>query len=94
MPIGYFTPIKNVDTIVCLETCDDISVNKISTNNMESVKSREKYIKIATDIGIKIDNHDLTVEQKQDLLVFEGQNRDVFAKDLSELELATNMNVE
>lgn len=56
-------------------------ISSISTNNL----SDEQYIKIAQDLGINLEDADLTTEQKRKLLVFIGQNRKSFAKDFSEL---------
>ena len=45
----------------------------------------EQYIEIAKEVGLNLDDTDLTEAQKQRLYVFLGQNRKTFAKDFSEL---------
>ena len=48
-------------------------------------KSDEYYENIAKDLGLNLDNSELSEEQKQKLYTFLGRNRDIFAKDSSEL---------
>ena len=48
-------------------------------------KSDEYYENIAKDLGLNLDNSVLSEEQKQKLYKFLGRNRDIFAKDSSEL---------
>ncbi|XP_069128989.1 uncharacterized protein [Argopecten irradians] len=57
-----------------------VSSISTKTNNTDSANVQK-----AKDIGISIENSDLTTEQKNKLLSFLGKNRDVFAKDMSEL---------
>ena len=45
---------------------------------------REKYIQLAKDIDINLDHSELSGE-KLDFLEFLGQNRDIFATNLSEM---------
>ena len=48
-------------------------------------KSDGYYENIAKDLGLNLDNSELSEEQKQKLYTFLGRNRDIFAKDSSEL---------
>ena len=60
-------------------------VHNINTELDTKSLSDEQYIAIAKEIGINLDESDLTDEQKHKLYIFLGQNRKVFAKDFSEL---------
>ena len=68
------------------------NLNSVYNVNVESsgTLTNEQYIKIARDLGINLDDADLTSEQKEKLLIFIGKNRKCFAKDFSELGL-TNL---
>ena len=57
------------------------SVNSMSTDHV----SAQDYKNIVLDLGINLDNTNLSTEQKEKLYNFLGQNRDMFAKDISEL---------
>ena len=48
-------------------------------------ESEINYKNIAKDLGFNLDNSELSEEQKQKLYTFLGRNRDIFAKDSSEL---------
>ena len=48
-------------------------------------ESEIHYKNIAKDLGFNLDNSELSEEQKQKLYTFLGRNRDIFAKDSSEL---------
>ena len=65
----------------------DASQSMPTVMSMDTTKNdtNQKYIQIAEELGFDLNNSDLTDEQKQTLLVVLGQNRDVFAKDISEL---------
>ena len=65
-------------------------VHNINTELDAKSLSDEQYIAIAKEIGINLEESDLTDEQKHKLYIFLGQNRKVFAKDFSELG-KTNM---
>lgn len=57
------------------------SINFIGNSQL----SDDQYIEIAQNLGINLDDSDLTAAQKHKLLVFIGRNRKTFAKDFSEL---------
>ena len=48
-------------------------------------ESEKYYENIAKDLGLNLDNSELSEEQKRKLYPFLGRNRDIFAKDSSEL---------
>ena len=48
-------------------------------------ESESYYENIAKELGVNLDNSELSEEQKQKLNTFLGRNRDIFAKDSSEL---------
>ena len=47
----------------------------------------DDYITIAQDLGINLNDSDLTTTQKKNLMIFIGKDRKTFAKDFSELGL-------
>ena len=51
----------------------------------EQNNQNQNYETILKDIGINLDCADLSNEQKQKLINFLGRNRDMFAKDMSEI---------
>ena len=51
-------------------------------------ESEIQYENIAKDLGLNLDHSELSEEQKQKLYTFLGRNRDIFAKDPSELQEA------
>ena len=57
------------------------SVNPISTNNQH----QQNFKSMAKDLGITLENSDLSDNQKDQLFTLLGKNQDVFAKDMSEL---------
>ncbi|XP_053405096.1 uncharacterized protein LOC128558877 [Mercenaria mercenaria] len=80
----------NVTQVTDLPTSENseasTSVNSIHTDTLTD----EHYIEIAEDLGISLNDSDLTSDQKRRLLIFIGKNRKSFAKDFSELGL-TNL---
>lgn len=67
-------------------------INQPDTNNtdMNAIdalddETKTNYRKLADELNFDLSQTDLTSEQKDDLLIFLGKNRKVFAKDLSEL---------
>ena len=68
-------------TIHQLSEPDSVHINSFDqTSNINSAKQD-----ILDNLGIKVENNGLTEQQKTQLLNFLAQNRDIFAKDLSEL---------
>ena len=59
--------------------------NSCSEHTHSSEHTTASYIETAKSLGFTLEDSTLTDEEKQDFLCFLGQNRDVFAKDLSEL---------
>lgn len=64
-----------------IEPLEDPSNDKGETRTTSSKTNKEK----AEDLGISLDDADLTEINKAKLLEFIGKNRDVFAKDMTEL---------
>ena len=60
-------------------------VHNLNTECNTNPLTDKQYTEIAKEVGINLDDADLTDTQKQKLYVFLGQNRKVFAKDFSEL---------
>ena len=75
-PSIKITNVTSSDTSV--QCVDPVTVTSNSSDNKD-------YVKIAEDMGIKLSDNSLSDKQKNDLLTCIGQNRDVFACDLSEL---------
>ena len=63
-----------------LET-DPVHINSLSDSTTLDNSAKQKIL----DLGVNIDSNELSEQQKNQLLHFLAQNRDVFAKDLSEL---------
>ncbi|MES9903532.1 MAG: reverse transcriptase domain-containing protein, partial [Sedimenticola sp.] len=77
-------PFDDNDTSTCTQG-DVVTDHFVASATAEAAESDEDLIKIAKDLGISLDDSDLSPDQKQSLLTFIGKNRDVFAKDTSEL---------
>ena len=60
------------------EITDSHTINA-TTTEMDD----EHYLSLAAELGINLDNSDLSPDQKRQLLLFIGKNRKVFAKDNS-----------
>ena len=54
----------------------------------EENESEIQYRNIAKDLGLNLDHSELSEEQKRKLYTFLRRNRDIFAKDSSELKEA------
>ena len=86
--IGKFTPLDHTDEITTVtdDFLEDLqphpTVNNVSTLTREE---EDKYIALAKDLGIDFTQSNFDDTQKRQLLILLGQNRDIFAKDLSEL---------
>ena len=65
---------------------DQPFVNLADTS--EENQSEVNYENIAKDLGLNLDHSELSDEHKQKLYSFLGRNRDIFAKDSSELKEA------
>jgi hypothetical protein len=72
-------------TLLPTHSIQEYNPENIPSVNMIEVKPDESYIKIAQELGVTIENPNLSNFQKQQLLTLIGQNRDCFAKDMSEL---------
>ena len=57
-------------------------------DTLEENQSEINYENIAKDLGLNLDHSELSEEQKRKLYLFLGRNRDIFAKDSSELKEA------
>ena len=81
-PLARFIP---VDDINILSThLQDNSVTQPQVNSIQQ-QVDDNYIKIARDLGITLQNTDLSKDQKQQLMSLIGANRDCFATSMSEL---------
>ena len=65
-----------------LKESNSVHVMGLSTDSGSQTLDSEKIVK---DLGINLDDTDLTVDQKDKLYGFLARNRDIFAKDMSEL---------
>ena len=81
-PLARFLPTDGIDILQTHISDEDAPA--LCLNNI-SVQPDEKNIQLANELGINIDNSDLSVTEKRQLLSLIGANRDCFAKDLSEL---------
>ena len=77
---------QNITQVTDHDDLPSVNLLSMSTEN----ESDLHYQKIAKDLGLNLDDTDLAEEQKQKLYTFLGRNRDIFAKDMSELG-KTNM---
>ena len=89
-PIATFTPINDTDIIAQLTddssphetyTCQAPSVNQVDSQS----KTDNDFIAMAHELGFDLTDSDLSELEKNKLLSFIGQHRDVFAKDITEL---------
>ena len=69
----------------CIHTLEESNSTNLFSVSDNNVKSDDHYKKILLDLGINLDNTEITSEQKTRLCQLLGQNRDIFAKNLSEL---------
>ena len=63
---------------------DDLPSVNLTDPSLEN-ESEIQYENIAKDLGLNLDHSELSDEQKRKLYTFLGRNRDIFAKDSSEL---------
>ena len=83
--LALATPISE-NSLTPLESTNDPSVASLSTSNKPpETLSDPEAIRIASSLGIKLDNPDLSENEKNQILALIGKNRDIFATDLSEL---------
>ena len=86
IPVACAIDINDPSIEITDVTSSDTSVQCVDPVTVTSNSSDYKdYVKIAEDMGIKLSDNSLSDKQKIDLLTCIGQNRDVFACDLSEL---------
>ena len=69
-------------SIFKLKENSSVHIMGLSTDSGSKTSDAEKVVK---DLGINLDDTDLTVDQKHKLYGFLARNRDIFAKDMSEL---------
>ena len=69
-------------SILDLKEPNSTHVTGLSTDGRSEILGKEKMKK---DLGINLDDSNLSKEQKEKLYNFLGRNRDIFAKDMSEL---------
>lgn len=74
--------IDDPSTISVLLEPNSANIFNLSALDSEQDENNEEIVK---NLGIDIENNNLTIEQKQKLIRFLGKNRDIFTKDLSEL---------
>ncbi|KAK3084626.1 hypothetical protein FSP39_016530 [Pinctada imbricata] len=74
--------LDNSPQISSLNSCKTASINALNSQDEEVFIN---YKKVATDLGISLENSELSENNKTKLLQLIGRNRDIFAKDLSEL---------
>ena len=94
-PTNYPVFLKEDFVIATSHLVDEQNIQQVTDHDEqasvnlldESVenKSDEYYENIAKDLGLNLDNSELSEEQKRKLYTFLGRNRDIFAKDSSEL---------
>ena len=86
--------LKRRSQIAKVSLVDDSSISKLqepsqasafNINSSRSTTQAQDYKQTAKDLGINIDDNNLSQEQKDQLYNFLGRNRDIFAKDMSEL---------
>ena len=82
----------NKAEITQISDLDNIKFENIENLNSvdASTLTDDDFITIAEDLGVNLNDSDLTNTQKRNLLIFIGKNRQTFAKDFSELGL-TNL---
>jgi hypothetical protein len=78
--LGKLFPIS---TIQCIDK--PIDENNMVNSLHSKSQSEAEYIKIAKDFGIDFTNCNLPPEHKRKLMIFLGQNHDVFAKSSSDI---------
>ena len=59
--------------------------NEAHVFSMDETSHKADHEQVIKDLGINLDNTDLSEDQKNRLYQFLGNNRDIFAKDISEL---------
>ncbi len=76
------------DMIGTTDTSNNVDIH-VEVNKAEldqsPLQSEDDYIQVAKELGFTLEDADISEEEKRQLLVLLGKNRDVFAKDLSEL---------
>lgn len=85
--IGRLVPVHTDSIMEFDNECEtsEPTVMSASTSNAKEYTKIEECKKIVADLGISLDDSDLTEEQKQKLYTFIASNRNSFAKDTSEL---------
>lgn len=64
----------------CIHTLEESNSTNLFSVSDNNVKSDDHYKKILLDLGINLDNTEITSEQKTRLCQLLGQNRDIFPK--------------
>ena len=94
-PTNYPVFLKENFVIATSHLVDEQNIQQVTDHDEqasvnlldESVENESEihYKNIAKDLGFNLDNSELSEEQKRKLYTFLGRNRDIFAKDSSEL---------
>ena len=79
--ISHLVDEQNIQQVTDHDEQASVNLLDASVEN----ESEVHYENIAKDLGLNLDNSELSEEQKQKLYTFLGRNRDIFAKDSSEL---------
>ena len=81
-PLARFLPTDDINILSMDPLNTDTSQPKV---NCMSHRVQEDYVKVAKELGITLQNTDLSSLEKQKLLSLIGANRDCFATSMSEL---------
>ena len=95
-PSEAMVTLKAKQIVATISEVDSESISEVGKdsvhvdpNNTEEVNQvcldNTNYVQIAKDLGIELDNADLSDSQKLQLMELIGKNRSVFAKDITEL---------
>ena len=83
--VGYIDRLLQYSSREQIETEVDDSTGPNIFVSIPEENSREKYMQIARDIGVKVCEENITAQERDDILELVGKNREVFAVATHEL---------
>ena len=84
-PVAIAHPVNSSDVVMELHDVDKSVSHIPSLDAINKTSTSTNYANIAKEMDFDLHKSSLSVEQQESLLTLIGKNRDVFAKDISEL---------
>ena len=83
--IGYYTPVREIHGQLN-HSVPQVNTVKVEKSKTQAAIDLQEAQEIMTKLGISFEDSNITPDQKNRLIVFLAEHRNVFAKDMAELQ--------